>query len=186
MRSALLLLLAVTVAACDSTGVDNNPNAGLPSGTVAVDPAQTYLRTYGDEPVDPRAISLSGLGVEPGGTACFETLGDYFVVGDILATERREVLVTAVFASRAGLYPTTIRSVNRVIAPVEAGRDVVTPNSYVEDRTTDIPQDFAATGCVQVPATAAYVYFSAVDDFFGDNRDARVGGLPLRVRVTPS
>lgn len=186
MRPLALLLLLATLPACDSTGVDGEvPNDGLPSGTIRVDPKQTYLRTFGDDAVDAPAVSLEGLGVEPGETACFETAGDYTVVNDIRASDRRDVLVSAVFASEVGLYPTTIRTVNRVIHAIEAGTDVVTPDAYGDGRKTDIPQDFAADGCVRVPAEAEYVYFSAVDDFFADNEDLREGGLPLRVRVTP-
>lgn len=187
MRTTVLLTLALGLAACDSTGVDGElPNDGLPAGTVRVDARQTYLRTYGDDAVDAPAVSLSGLGVEPGTVACFESFGDYYVVGDVLASDRRETRVVAVFTRERGLYPTTIQAVNRLASPVDAGSDFVTPNTYSEDRPTDIPQDFAADDvCVRVPSDARYVYFSAVDDFYADNRDLREGGLPLRVRATP-
>lgn len=187
MRPFLLCALALGLTACDSSGVDGDlPNDGLPAGTVRVDARQTYLRTYGDDALDAPAVSLAGLGVEPGRTACFESSGDYLVVSDVRASDRRETLVTAVFTAERGLHPATVAIRSRLVAPVNAGSDVVTPNTYVEDRPTDIEEDFAADdACVLVPSEARYVYFSAVDDFYADNTDLREGGLPLRVRVTP-
>ena len=185
MRFVLLIAIALGLAACDSTGVDDDraPGDGLPAGTVQIDARQTYLRTSSDRAVDAPAVLLTDLGVEPGAEACFELLGDYFLGPGTLASAVLEEKVTAVFARTPGLFPPSY--FERLVSPIDAGDDVFTGPTFNEDLQTDIPSDFAADDvCVTVPTNARYVFFSTLDSFYADNTDARVGDLPLRIRVT--
>ncbi|MEM1114941.1 MAG: hypothetical protein AAF845_05875 [Bacteroidota bacterium] len=186
MRFALLVGLALAIAGCDSTGVDAPPEPA-PSGTVDIDPRQTYLRTASDRAVDAPAIAIEDLGLARGGEACFEAVGDYFFYTNVdndesdVASNRPGVpLVTAVFGNSPGLEPASYAL--RPVFPINAGEDVVTPPTSIEDLPTDISQDFDATDtCVDVPANARYVFFSTFDRFFADNRNVAEGRLQVRV-----
>lgn len=181
--SALALCFSVALSACDSTGIDAPRTPPLGDGVVQVDPRQTYLRTANDRAVDAPAVALADLGLAAGETACFRVRGDYFTATGLRASDVDAPLLTAVFSRSSSLRPASFSV--RVPSALDAGEDFVTGATFSEGLPTDIPEDFGVDAtCVIVPDGAAYVYFSTVDNFFADNRDAEDGGRPLRVEVS--
>lgn len=180
----LALLLALAAQGCDTTvpGTEG-PRPAPTTVTAYVPPMSTYLRTSNDNAARfATARRLDAFGLRPGDTACFEAFGDFDAGGGVRGSARGVPLVIGVFARQLGLAEPGERF--RVRGALAAGVPVTTPPTTSLALPTDIPEDFNATsGCLTVPAGAAFLYLSVFDDYFSDNRlfpnEERVG-----VRVT--
>ncbi len=176
MRFALAAALAVvTLAACDSDGIDP-----LPPGPTVVDtlgtfpiPARaTYLRVHADSgAVDAVPLDLVRLGVAVGDTLSFYITGRA-VIDPPTATRTHDVI--AVFSADAALGPRDV--VNRVAGALEAGTDILTLPTGVDSLTTDIPEDFYATrSSVIVPPGARQLFLAVHDRYYTDNENLGAG-----------
>lgn len=199
MRTLLLFAgfsLVFALAACDSTGIDDDGGEGCQSyhcgdgdgdgggngtnATIDINPRQTYLRTSQDNAVDAPAISLSDLGYTTGDSICFSVVGDFSLVEGFLASERDEGFLTAVFSGSDRLRADT--NLMRVSDAIEAGDDVFTLDTDKNALHTDIDQDFSADdACLVIPEGAKYVFFAAYDSFYSDN--ANIDGTPFQVQI---
>lgn|GEM_PF-5825007 len=201
-RSALLMILAVgglvTLAGCDSTGLDTNctvgchpgpnpphpnpPNPNPPNPNpptpdpvkvfVELDARGTYLLTNEDPEAQPASIRpLGALNLVAGQRACFEAVGDLDLGNGLLARPNGIPVVMAVFSADDHLGASDQRY--RVTGAVGHIEDVETPRTALGDLETDIAQDFNATdACVTVPAGATHVFFGTWDSYVSDNRKA--------------
>ena len=73
---------------------------------------------------------------------------------------------------------------NRIVNPIEAGTDVVTPLTFAGLNATDIPQDFEITGLrdIEVPAGAESLVVTPIDWTWTDNLSA---SLRVSLEVIP-
>ena len=205
MRLSILALSAVVALAasgCDSTGLGPDtpgcttgcPPTPHPTPTptdppphpaltfAPVNPAATYLRAD-DGVAGATPLLLSDYGLAPGNTACFRTAGDFFYAPGLLASSTGAALVTGVFSGSSNLSATS--ELNRVKDAIDGMWHIDTPVVFSTGAVTEIDQDFRATDdCWAVPAGATHVFFSAFDDAFLDNTDARVGGQEFGVFVS--
>ena len=195
----LLLTAAVAFAlsGCDSTGLDSfcedcggpgdyptggghpddggSEEGGSDGGStsdaevfIEVDPRQTYLRTSGDHAVDAPALRLADEGIEAGDYVCAVAVGDYVLGSGVLASSQGQPRLTAIFSADDTLGPDD-RPV-RVKKAIEAGDDVVTPDTQAGGFATDVPQDFDATSvCLTIPEGANYAFLATYDTSYGDN-----------------
>lgn len=178
MRSALLAALAVvSLAACDTDGIDPRPPGPArvdTLGTFAIPARATYLRTDAEpDALDAQPLDLDVLGVEAGDTLSFYVTG-YAILDprDPTGTRTRDLI--AVFSATHALAPGD--SLQRVTGAIEAGVDLVTPATAVNGLPTDVPEDFLATrSSVVVPAGARHLFLSVVDVFYSDNQNLGEG-----------
>lgn len=212
MRFSLLTFTAaaaLTLSACDSTGIDSpddfcsvdctgggttgtTPGGGstgggstgtMPARTFApVAPTATYLLAEAGTPAA-TAYLLSDFGLAPGNTACFKATGDFTVYPGRLASATGNPVVTGVFSASSALSATSER--NRVKDAIDGDWDLPTAPLFTTGAPTNIDEDFkAADDCWTVPASATHVFFSVYDNSYADNADANVGGQPFGVQVS--
>lgn len=167
-------------------GNDDGSDDGGNGRFVEVNPTTTYLRVSldgaEDAVGDARAIPLSEIDISPGEAVCFRTLGDFYYVDNLRASERGYELITAVFSSTDELGHRNDKK--RVLGALEAGSDVYTADTFLGGQITNIDEDFAVTDvCLTVPNDARYIFFSATDDVFNDNVDVRENDQPFGVLV---
>jgi hypothetical protein len=151
---------------------------------IALDPTATYLHTSANDPAPAATIvDLSTLSftVLPGSFLQIQQVGDFeFSTG---APDTAQ-FTGAVFSSTNTLLPNSAADrVPDAIAPAFVSPGIafpfVTANSMSGNEPTDIPDDFAVargglgfTGVtVEVPTGARFLFISAIDVFFSDNRD---------------
>lgn len=182
LRLACSIVFLLTLAACDSAGVDPGPLPQFATDTlrtVDVDARATYLRTHQDGgALRARAFRLDSLGALPGDRITFLVAGE--AVRDAAApSASRTSHLTAVFSSSAQLLAPDLAQ--RVPGAVDAAAAHATVPTGVGALPTDIPQDFFATrATLLVPAGATHVFFSVEDAYFSDNQNAGEG---LRVTL---
>jgi len=178
MRSVLLAALAgVSLAACDTDGIDPlppGPTVVDTLGTFSVPARATYLRTESDaDAVDAQPLDLDSLGVEAGDTLSFYLTG-YAILDPTNPSASRTRDVVAVFSSDAALAPSD--SLRRVTGAIDAGEEFVTFLTGVSGLPTDVPEDFFATrSSVIVPAGARRLFLAVHDGFYSDNQELGTG-----------
>jgi hypothetical protein len=170
--TSLLLLLAAAIAS---------------GATISLDPRATYLRTEGDTALDAVAYPLSSFGIVPGDYIQIERQGFYTPLSSGYPDSNR--YLDAVFSGSAVLL--SYDNPNRVQDAVAAGTGVITPNTWIGNLPTDIPQDFViddgstfSSVELQVPAGARYIFFTVNDSLFGDNGDPN-GDFGALITVIP-
>ena len=140
-----------------------------------IDPTSTFLRTDSiDASVGPVFVYLSAYGISPGMTISLQTLGDFcFTAGDP-CTELAAPTV-GVFTSDTSVAGTSVLDRLTAIGPPAGITSLVTQNTWFENLTTDISQDFAipvgSPLSLVVPDGANYLALGVADAFYADNSD---------------
>jgi predicted small secreted protein len=179
----LVVLVALTLAACDTSGLDPDlqptptpvPGAVDTLATVHVPARATYLRTNEDpDALDAVPVDLAALGVAPGQTLGFFVSG-YAILDPTRPSESRSRVVGGVFSQTSTLAPSTERA--RVTGAVAAaGIDFPTEPTALGGLPTDIAEDvLASRSSVVVPPGARYLFLSVADVYYSDNQDLGAG-----------
>lgn len=143
-----------------------------PSQELRVRPSRTYLRTQGDAASDVVPIDLELRGFEAGDPLVIERTGEY--EGSLSRSG-----LTGIFSSTNELGDSS--QLVRLPGAIDAGIDIVTPRTAVDQLATDVPEDFAIASAsnpaldtleLNVPPGARYLFVSPFDDRFEDNSDA--------------
>ena len=157
------------------------------AATLSIDSRATYLRTEGDSALDSFAFPLASLGISPGDLVRIERVGFYTPLASGYPDSVH--YLNGVFSGSSTLIGSTF--LNRLPGAIDAGVDVVTPNTWNGGLGTDITQDFAIDDGstfsfvdLRVPVGAAYIFFTANDSMFGDNGDPN-GDFDAVVSVIP-
>lgn len=183
---AVLLVLVLLLAACDSYGVDAprptpTPVAGIDTlGAVRLDPRAAYLRVA-DDPDATAAVPLllSRFGVAPGDSITFFVSG--YASLDPTDPTARSRDVIGVFAASDALEQPDVRQ--RVRNALDAGTDVTTDSTAIGRLPTDIAGDFFATrATVSVPPGATHLFLSLHDGHYSDNLNVGDGVLVTVLR----
>jgi hypothetical protein len=145
-----------------------------PEAAFTVDSRSSFTRVANaDTSQPPRIVRLRDLSLRAGQRIRFHTEGQY----DAPVSKR----VCVVFSSDATLLPFT--ELHRVPGAIQsAAPPFVTPVTFFESRTTDIPEDFQINGSdleVEIPAGAQFMFLSNFDSHFADN----AGTLQLFVKT---
>jgi hypothetical protein len=149
-----------------------------------VSPTDSYLRTdSGDAATGPLVISLSGVGASAGMILNLQTIGDL-----CLGTTCGAFDLGAVFSSSNTILGTSVLDrVSGAVGPPVGITSVTTANTWYDNLTTNISQDFAVpTSSVLslvVPEGAQYLIVGVLDSFFRDNTDPD-GDLGINVEAS--
>jgi hypothetical protein len=144
--------------------------------TLSLNPKATYLRTNSDPALFAIAYKLSDYGFGAGDTIKFTRVGELDNGNGVILKG-----LTGVFSGSSTLLASA--NLNRVPDAIEAGIDFVTSPTFNGALATDIAEDFFIAGNggffftqnVVVPTGAEYVFFSAIDSYFGDNLSSDYG-----------
>ena len=129
-----------------------------------IDVKATYLRNNEPNLNVVTFYDLSLTNISPGDSILLERSGEYNNTDSTMSNR-----LIAVFASENEIDQQS--SLFRINA-IDSGIDIVTPLTYLDSTETDIPEDFEITqNYLSVPENARYIFFSALDNFFGDNTD---------------
>ncbi len=154
--------------------------------SLTLDPQATFLHVSADPSAFPAAaFSVAALGLTPGGWCSFEQLGDWRAGGGFADIQRE---LAGVFSSTAVLLSGS--ATNRVPDATPAGTPLNTGTTLYNAEPTNIDADFwisrGSNGpygtIVRVPLGAQFVFFAALDSYYGDNFDP---DGDFKVAVTP-
>jgi hypothetical protein len=171
-RSRLTQVLFLLVVSATLVGV-----AQASPIFIAIGPTQTFLRTDStDVSLAPHFLLLSSLGpgVGPGSTILLQTIGDFCpgAIGGAGCTQYSVPLIAS-FTVDTSLGSTSLLNRLNAVGPPLGITSPVTPNTYYQNLTTDIVQDFdipvGSVLSVVIPAGANYLAVGVVDTFYADN-----------------
>jgi hypothetical protein len=166
---ACVMMLVAPARGAEPFDVERDAAAPPPPvSVIGIDARSTFLRTHNDAATPSWPINLAHLGLKPGDLIRLDALGDFSNQREQAADEFRTMI--GVFSSS----PTLLSGdkVNRVPGAIDAGVDVATGPTYVANRDTDIPQDFAIGSLkIRIPQGAKYLFVAAQDNFYSDNID---------------
>jgi len=150
-------------------------------------PTDTFLRTDSfDTPTGPVWIYLSSYGIAPGSTVYLQTVGDLCFGGDPCVEQ--ELPLTLVFAADNSQGARSELDQLTAIGPPAGIPSRVTGNTWYQDLTTDIAQDFdvpiGSWLSVEVPAGAGFLAVGLADSYYADNSDAD-GNLGILLDTEP-
>lgn len=157
---------------------------------LSVDPRGTWL--HANEPVSvpwPPAINLANRGIAAGDRIHLQRLGMFSYHAPTPDTGTN---LMGVFSNSSQIISDQC-ALARVVTPIDAGVDVITPLTALNTpctngRVTDIPQDFTidnevpgqSSTVITVPPNATYLRIGANDEYFSDNADAN-GDFGVRI-----
>ncbi len=98
------------------------------------------------------------------GQICYDLSQDPPQYSNILQHE-----LLGVFSTSNQLRP--ISELNRVPGAIDYGKDAISGETWFDERTTDIPQDFEITPDMEVfvPSNAKYLFICTIDVYYPDN-----------------
>lgn len=169
--AALLSLLLLPLAACDTSGVDAPGERVVELGTFDIDPRGTYLRTHADTANAPTTIDLAALGVRPGDSLFVRILGE----ADLDPSASVGGRPGAASFSTLGVFSTSAAvaasdSLTRIPGAVDVPGEIYTGPTAIGALPTDIPEDVQVNrGAFRVPPGATTLFLSLNDQFFSDN-----------------
>jgi hypothetical protein len=158
---------------------------------IAINPAETYLRTSGEIVGGAVPIDLAALGINPGDTIRLERLGDWEAGAGF--NFDAWTMLFGVFSGSDVLLPSD--QLNRVQDALDAGDDVFTGPTQFGGLATDIAEDFQISGfpdddplvsfvIVEVPPSASHLFVAAPDIQYADNSDPD-GDFALAINIVP-
>ena len=172
MRHVLLLVLPLLLAACDTTGVDEQGGGPyVVVGTFDIDPAGTYLRTNADAANGPTVLKLDSLGVDAGDSLFVRILGEADL--NPAASQNGQpgassFTTIGVFSSSETVLASDV--LNRIPDAIDVPGEIVTGSTAIGDLPTDIGEDVLVNrGQFLVPTGATTLFLSPNDRFFSDN-----------------
>lgn len=149
---------------------------------VVVNSKRTYLRTFWDNAMGARVVSLAQLGAQPGDTLSLSPAGSFASTTGEPGSSR----IVAAFSSSDTLLgnPSFFGSASRLPGALNAGVDITTPRSYYFRLPTDISQDFEVKPNTEVvvPTGATHLFFTPYDSHFDDNFST---DLRVQIQVNP-
>jgi len=164
----ILLLCSLFFCCCCSQGDGD---------VISVHPRGSFLRWGGSEnALEPLIVDLSLLStpVFDGDTIRIDRLGDW---ASSQTNQDQSLFMIGCFSASDVLLSGHL--INRIQDAIEAGPDVVTPNTANGNLATDFPEDFLISNGdgsisglnIEVPTGANYLFVAVSDIYFFDNHD---------------